>query len=229
LENISNIVEKAIKNSLRQYIMVYRGTIHLINVILLAFTALMASLTFLMVLMRDLRDVKTRSHLLIESKLEKVSLISREFNASCSGLLEIANNLRGTLSRIERIARFEPGRTDAESEKKKLRQEIMSAQSQVEKLRHSYTEPYLPASAKILAQADELNAIKDRDLSRLFNELVLLDERLKGTWGNLDKMDTTETAKALLGQFNRICNYIYLLYETNQRMADRANSLRNMR
>jgi hypothetical protein len=197
------------------------------NIILLSFIAVTTSLTCLLFLMRERQDSKDKSHLLKQSKLETINRISQDFNSSCNDLLEIANTLRSKLGKIERISRNKALNPDTKDEKNILQQETLSAQSLVEKLRRLYIEVYLPASVELLTQTSDASSIKDQELCKMFNELVLLDERLKETWRNLDRMDVIEKVKVLLGQFNRTSNYLYLLRETSQQVVDRTVYLEN--
>jgi len=199
----------------------------ILNIILLSFIAITTSLTCLVVLMRNWRDNIDKTHLLKHNKLKTINRISQDFNSSCTDILEVANTLRKKLGVIERIARNEALNADTKVERNKLRQETLSAQSMVENLRHSYVEVYLPVSFQLLKQISDVPSIKDQELCKLFNELVLLDERLKETQQNLDKMYMIEKVKVLLGQLNRTSNYLYLLRETSQQMTNRIIYLEN--
>jgi hypothetical protein len=199
----------------------------LLNLILLSFIAVTTSVTCLFVLMFFIRDYKDRSRLIKDSKIETIRRACQDFNSSCSQLLEVANGLRGKLSTIERIARNEARNMDANCDREKLQQEILSTQSLVEKLSRSYVEFYLPASVQIFKQTNEVISIHDQDLSKLFNELVLLDERLQGIWQNIERMYMIEKVKVLLAQFNRTSNYLYLLRETSQQITNRTICLGN--
>ena len=208
----------------------------MVNSILLSFIAITTSLTCLFTLMLFRRNNKDRLRLLRNSKLERITSLAQDFNTSCTQLLEAANALRAKLNRIEKMGRKGIGNGDlgrrilsnsTEAGKPQLQEEILAVQSLADKLRHSYIESYLPPSDQLLHQASEVASIKDCDLSKLFNELVLLQSRVEETWQNLDKISPVEKARVLLGHFSRMSNYVYLLRETSQGITDRTIRLKN--
>jgi hypothetical protein len=207
-----------------------------VNTILLSFVAVTTSLTCLFIFMLLRRNNKDRLRLLRQDKLERITGLAQDFNISCTQLLEAANVLRVKLNRIERKGWKGVGHNDLgrrilsnsiEAGKPQLQEEILAIQSLVDKLRHSYTESYLPLSEQLLHQAREVDSLQDHDLSKLFNELVLLQSRVEETWQNLDKMSPVEKARVLLGRFSRMSNFVYLLRETSQGITDRTIRLKN--
>jgi hypothetical protein len=207
-----------------------------VNTVLLSFIVVTTSLTCLFILMLTRRNNKDRLRLLMDSKLETIKSLAQDFNTSCTQVLEVDNALRAKLGRIERMGRKGADNGDlerrnlsnsSEAGKQQLQEEILAAQSLAEKLWHLYIECYLSASDQLLHQSSEVASIRDCDLSKLFNELVLLQSRVEETWQNLDKMSPVEKARVLLGHFSRMSNYLYLLRETSQRVTDRTICLKN--
>jgi hypothetical protein len=202
---------------------------------LLSLIAAMTSLTCIFILLINKRNNEDKTRSLRESKLETIDRLAQEFSSSCNQALEVVTDLKEKLGTIEKTGRNaalnanqgEGKPDDNEDAKRQIEEETQSVQSLVARLQHLYAECYLPASTQLLKQTEEAASLKDSALTRLFNELTLLQGRLQETWQLLDNLSPFEKARVLRGHFSRIYNYLYLLRETSQHITDRTICLKN--
>jgi hypothetical protein len=218
--------------------MLYHGmqgkNMQIFDTILLSFIAATTSLTCIFILLINKRNNEDKTRLLWESKLETIDRMAQDFSSSCTQVLEVVTDLKGKLGIIEKTGREaahkanpDAGRSDdSGTAKQQLEEETQSVQSLVARLQHLYAECYLPASTQLIKQTEEAASLKDSALTRLFNELTLLQGRLQETWQLLNNMPPFEKARVLRGHFSRTSNYLYLLRETSQHIIDRTICLK---
>lgn len=164
-------------------------------------------------------------------KLKKIAALAQELNTACKSLLEISNNLRGELVKIERrrwngnqlpVPEGDKLANGAELVKSSLPAQIMRVRALVEEFRLLYSEGYQHSLDHLLGQSSEAALIRDGGLSRLFNELGMLSGRLAETRQKLDNVPPVEKARVLVGHFSRMSHYLFLLHETSQQIVDNA-------
>jgi hypothetical protein len=207
-----------------------RKIMQIFDTILLSFIAATTSLTCIFILLINKRNNEDKTRLLWESKLETIDRLAQDFSSSCTQALEVVTDLKGKLGIIEKTGRKGNPKTekldDSGTAKRQIEEETQSVQSLVTRLQQLYAECYLPASAQLLKQTEEAASLKDSALTRLFNELTLLQGRLQETWQLLDRLSPFEKARVLRGHFSRTSNYLYLLRETSQHITDRTICLK---